>query len=279
MKILVTGGAGFIGSHLCEELAKDPSNEIVSLDNYSSGSVNNEVKGVTYFRKETKYIDELDFNPDIIYHLGEYSRVENSFKDIEQVIRYNKIGTLAVLEYVRKYKCKLIYAGSSTKFGDNGSNSSPYAWSKASNTELVKNYGEWFGIDYAITYFYNVYGGREIKEGKYATLIGLFESKTKSGEPLTVVSPGTQARNFTHISDIISGLILVGKYGSGDSYGIGNDKAYSILDIAESFGGQVIMLPERRGNRMTAPDVSSKTRALGWTPKVDIKDYIKNLGV
>jgi UDP-glucose 4-epimerase len=276
-KILVSGGAGFVGSHLCERLAQDENNEVYSLDNYFTGSENNHVDNVTYIKGDTKNIATLvDFNPDMVYHLGEYSRVEQSFGDIEKVWEYNKDGIFAVLEFVRRAGCKILYAGSSTKFGDGGlgRSASPYAWTKATNTELVMNYGAWFNVPYAITYFYNVYGPREIQTGKYATLIALFKEKMKNDEILTVVSPGTQKRNFTHIDDIVDGLILVGKQGFGDEFGIGSDEAFSILDVAKMYEGEIEMLPERRGNRMTAEVLSEKTKALGWSPKRKLADYI-----
>jgi UDP-glucose 4-epimerase len=279
MKILVTGGAGFIGSHLCEKLADD-GNEVISLDNYSTGSEKNHIDEVVYIKGETTNIDKLiTFSPDIIYHLGEYSRVEQSFDDIEKVWSSNKDGIFAVLQFCRKTKAKLIYAGSSTKFGDGGlgRSQSPYAWTKSSNTELVENYGNWFGIKYAITYFYNVYGGREISTGKYATLIALFKEKYKNREPLTVVSPGTQLRNFTHIEDIISGLVLVGKKGRGDNYGIGCSQSFSILDIAKMFGSEIEFLPERKGNRMSASVVCDKTKSLGWEESYSIENYIRDI--
>lgn len=276
-RILVTGGAGFVGSHLCERLAQDQNNEVYSLDNYFTGSENNHVPNVTYIKGDTVDISNLvHFNPDMLYHLGEYSRVEQSFDDIETVWRYNKDGIFAVLEFVRKAGCKILYAGSSTKFGDGGlgRSASPYAWTKATNTELVINYGNWFNLPYAITYFYNVYGKREISQGKYATLIALLTEKMKKGEDLTVVSPGTQKRNFTHIDDIIDGLVLVGEQGYGDEFGIGSPESFSILAVAGLFGGEVKMLPERKGNRMTADVITDKTRALGWSPKRRLPDYI-----
>ena len=279
MKVLVTGGAGFIGSHLCERLAQD-GNKVTSLDDYSTGSKENHVDGVVYVKGETSNIDKLiTFSPDIIYHLGEYSRVEQSFDDIEKVWSSNKDGIFAVLQFCRKTKAKLIYAGSSTKFGDGGlgRSQSPYAWTKSSNTELVENYGNWFGIKYAITYFFNVYGGREISTGKYATLIALFKEKYKNREPLTVVSPGTQLRNFTHIEDIISGLVLVGKKGRGDNYGIGCSQSFSILDIAKMFGSEIEFLPERKGNRMSASVVCDKTKSLGWEESYSIENYIHDI--
>ena len=194
MNILVTGGAGFIGSNLCEQLSK--KHKIFSLDDYSSGSIDNHINGVSYINAKTKDIFEhIDFKIDLIFHLGEYSRVEQSFDDIEKVIESNIYGTSAVLEFWRERKCKLVYAGSSTKFSDDGSgkNQSPYAYSKSSNTELVKNYGSWYDLPYAITYFYNVYGRREIENGGYATLIALFKQKYLDKEDLTVGKFG-----FTH---------------------------------------------------------------------------------
>lgn len=277
-QILVTGGAGFVGSHLCERLAKDGNNDVYSLDNYFTGSRLNHVPGVTYIEGSTTDIATLiHFSPDMVYHLGEYSRVEQSFDDIEKVWQYNKDGIFRVLEFVRKVGCKILYAGSSTKFGDGGlgRSASPYAWTKASNTELVQNYGAWFSVPYAITYFYNVYGPREIQVGRYATLIALFNEKMKNGEPLTIVSPGTQKRNFTHIDDIIDGLILVGENGYGDEYGIGSEEAYSIKEVAELYGARTEMLPERKGNRMVADVISSKTKKLGWKSKRKLEDYVE----
>ena len=279
-KILVTGGAGFVGSNLCKALVLYENTKVYSLDNYFTGKVENHTDGVQYIKGETLFIDDLiNFKPDIIFHLGEYSRVEQSFEDIKKVWRYNSEGIFAVLEFVKKTRAKLIYAGSSTKFGDNGtgSNASPYAWTKSSNTQLVINYGNWFNIDYAITYFYNVFGKNEISEGKYATLIALFTRNIKKGYPLTIVSPGTQERNFTYIDDIIDGLILVGEKGKGDGYGIGSNKSHKIIEIAKMFNGKIEMLPERNGNRMTAKLVTKKTEALGWKPKYNIEKYIAEL--
>ena len=274
--ILVTGGAGFIGSHLCERLVKE-GNKVTSLDNYFTGKERHHIEGVNYIHAPTNDIRwsvGTKNPPEIIYHLGEYSRVEQSFGDIDLVHEYNTQGTFEVLQYVMLTGAKLIYAGSSTKFSDNGADASPYAFTKAQNTQLVMNYGEWYDIDYAITYFYNVYGGREISEGKYATLIALFQEKIRKGEKLSVVSPGKQKRNFTYIDDIIDALVLIGQHGQGDGYGIGCDKSYSILEVAEMFGGEIEMLPERPGNRMSGEVVTEKTKALGWKAQHSLKDYI-----
>lgn len=274
--ILVTGGAGFIGSHLCEKLA-GMGHRVISLDNYFTGSKANHVPGVEYREGHTKDIEmHVSETPDLVYHLGEYSRVEQSFGDLPLVWEFNKMGTFAVLEFCRKRNVKIVYAGSSTKFGDGGMgrSQSPYAWTKASNTELVENYGAWFNMPYAVTYFYNVYGPREISQGKYATLIALFKEKYRRGEPLSVVSPGTQKRNFTHVLDIVDGLVLVGDDGVGDNFGIGHERAYSVLEVAELFGRPVEMLPPRPGNRMAADIDTSKVRALGWEPKRDLESHI-----
>lgn len=278
-KVLVTGGAGFVGSHLCEELVKRGNYEVYSLDNYFTGSTDNHVPHVTYLKGNASEIATLvNFKPDYIYHLGEYSRVEQSFEDFDKVWDFNKNGIIEVLKFAKKHDSKLIYAGSSTKYGDEGEgrNQSPYAWTKASNTELVNNFAKWFGLNYAITYFYNVYGGREIKSGKYATLIALFKEKVKNGEELTVVSPGTQKRNFTHIDDIVNGLILVGEKGQGDEHGIGNEKAYTILEVAKLFQGHVKMLPERAGNRLSASVMTDKTKSLGWKCTHNLKDHLND---
>jgi UDP-glucose 4-epimerase len=275
--ILVTGGAGFIGSHLCERLARD-GHTVVSLDNYFTGKRENHVSGVTYIEGHTKDIARsVSFRPDLVFHLGEYARVEQSFSDMPIVWESNKDGTFAVLEFCRSNGAKLIYAGSSTKFGDGGMgrDQSPYAWTKASNTELVRNYGTWFGLRYAITYFYNVYGPREIAEGKYATLIARFKQLRSFGKPLGVVSPGSQKRNFTHVEDIVSGLVLIGEKGEGDDFGLGSEESYSVLDIAKMFGGDIVMLPERPGNRMSSSIDTRRSRDLGWKPKWRVEEYIK----
>jgi len=273
---IVTGGAGFIGSHLCDRLVKE-GYKVISLDNYFTGSRSNHVEGVEYREGHTKDIEELvPESPDIIYHLGEYARVEKSFEDVERVWDLNQFGTFAVLELARRRGSKLMYAGSSTKFADGGlgRDQSPYAWSKASMTELVRNYGEWFGLNYAITYFYSVYGERE-RADAYGTVVAIFKEQYRRGLPLSVVAPGDQKRTFTHVDDIVEALVLVGEKGEGDGYGIGAEKEFSILELAELFGSEIIMLPERQGNRQGGVVNSKKTRALGWTPKHSLAENIK----
>lgn len=270
--VLVTGGAGFIGSHLCERLTKDYF--VTSLDNYSTGTKANHVDGVAYIEGHTEDINELvKFKPDLIFHLGEYSRVEQSFGDVGTVVESNIKGTAEVLEFARLTGAKLVYAGSSTKFGDGDS---PYAFTKAKNTELVVKYGEWFGLDYAITYFYNNFGPREISEGPYATLIAKFIQLLKTNEQAKITSPGSQLRNFTHVSDTIDGLLLVAEHGHGDGYGIGNEKDYSVLEIANLMGLKYELVDEKRGNRTISQVHNEKIKDLGWRPKYSLEDYISN---
>ncbi|MBU2330126.1 NAD-dependent epimerase/dehydratase family protein, partial [Patescibacteria group bacterium] len=274
--IVVTGGAGFVGTHLCKKL-QEQGHQVISLDNYFTGSRENHVSGVEYREGHTKDIESLiPESPDLVYHLGEYSRVEKSFEDIETVWDLNKTGTFAVLEFVRRRGAKIVYAGSSTKFADEGfgKDQSPYAWTKATNTELVKNYAAWYGISYAITYFYNVYGPGE-RAGAFGTVIEIYRQSFLKGRPLGVTLPGTQTRNFTHVSDIVDGLVRVGEEGEGDEFGIGDERAYAIQEVAELFGGKTIPLPERAGNRMNSEVDTTRVRLLGWEPKTHLAEYIQ----
>ena len=284
MNILITGGAGFVGSNLAKRLV-DEGNTVHVLDNYFTGKSTNHHQGVIYHKAETiDIIATFCSDPlttiqfDRIFHLGEYSRVEQSFYDIDKVFKYNWESIYQVLKFVKIKQAKLIYAGSSTKFGDDGETkySSPYAFTKHTNTELIKTYCQWFGIKYAITYFYNVYGDNEISSGEYSTVIAKFLHNKSIGETdLPVVLPGTQRRNFTHVKDIVNGLVLVGEKGEGDSYGIGSQQSYNIIEIAEMIGLKVRFVPERKGNRMQAPIITEKTKALGWSEKYNLADFIK----
>lgn len=277
--ILVTGGSGFVGSALIKRLVAD-GHKVISLDNNFAGTAQ-QVPGVDYRTGHTKDVAKIVPEPiDSIFHLGEYSRVEQSLAEPDVVWEANVAGTFGILEFWRArnkndQKCKLVYAGSSTKYGDGGLAriETPYAWTKAANTELVSNYGRWYGLPYAITYFYNVYGPGE-RVGKYGTVIAIFMDRYVKGLPLQVTSPGTQRRNFTHISDIIEGLILVGERGEGDEFGLGNEKSYAMLDVAKLFGGTIEMLPERPGNRQSSDLDTTKSRTLGWSPKVSLEDEI-----
>lgn len=278
--ILVTGGAGHVGSHIIEHLVADKENQIISIDNYSNGSEMNHVRGAEYRRGHTKDINRLmPETPNVVFHLGEYARIAPSFDEPQKVYEYNTLGTFAVVEFCRQRGVgKLVYAASSTKFATQGEerHKNPYSFTKASNVDLINNYGQWYGLPYAICYFYNAFGPRENGIGKYATLIAKFEQKYLKGESFTVDRPGNQKRNFTYVGDLAKGMILTADKGSGDGYALGNAKSFSILEIAEAFGGPIEFTDNYSG-RAESGDASDKARKeLGWETTVDILDYIKD---
>lgn len=279
-KILVTGGAGFVGSNLCKRLSEQ-GNLVVSLDNYSTGSELNHHEDVHYIQGDAADIFDLfGYQPnqfDYIFHLGEYARVEQSFDDYETVMEYNYMSFPVVLDFAKQSNAKLIYSGSSTKFsvGEEGKMMSPYAFTKAQNTEFLKAYSKWNNLEYCIVYFYNVYGDNEIAHGDYATVIAKFLNMVKSGqEHLPITAPGTQRRNFTHVNDIVDGLIMAGFKGTGDGWGIGCDKSYEIQELPKLMGVKPLMMEAKPGNRMAGELKTDKLKALGWECKHSLEDYI-----
>ncbi|KKU82080.1 MAG: ADP-L-glycero-D-mannoheptose-6-epimerase [Parcubacteria group bacterium GW2011_GWA1_47_8] len=283
--ILVTGGAGFIGSNLIERLVQDPNNRVVSLDNYFTGKKENHIPGAEYIEGHTKDIAKLiNFTPDLVYHLGEYSRVAKSLEEPELVWDLNIAGTLSVLEFWRKTKCKLVYAGSSTKFvsarddGVEGRDLSPYTWAKAINSELVHNYGRWYDLPYSTTYFYNVYGhGERGGVDSYGTVIETFKQNFLNNRPHEVRMPGTQTRAFTHVNDTIDALLLVGEKGVRDEYAVSSQDVCSLLDVVNMFGGDVAMLPQTKTSRSSGAMDTAKLEALGWKQKQTLEDYIRKI--
>ncbi len=278
--ILVTGGAGHVGSHVVERLLTDPKNKVIILDNYFTGKQQNCIKGAIYRKGHTKHIAKLvPERPDIVYHLGEYARVAPSFDEPEKVYDLNILGTFSVVEFCRKRSVgKLVYAASSTKFAleGNGRHQNPYSFTKATNVDLIKDYGEWYGLPYAICYFYNAFGPRETGTGKYFTLIAKFEQDYLHGRPLTVDPPGTQKRNFTYVKDLARGITLAGEKGRGDGYSLNNEKQFSVLEIAQAFGGDMVFT-DRYSGRSGTTDISEKARKeLGWETTLDVLDYIKD---
>ncbi len=276
--ILVTGGAGHVGSHVVEQLLADPDNMVISLDNYFNGSEANHLPGADYRHGHTKDIESLiPERVDLVYHLGEFARITPSFEDVELVYDMNIAGTFAVVEYCRKHKVpKLVYAASSTRFAieGNGRHQNPYSFTKAVNVDLIKDYGQWYQLPYAICYFYNGFGPREKGEGKYATLIAKFEQLYLQGKPLPVVNPGTQRRAFTYVKDLARGILLAGEKGWGDGYALGVTESYSILEIAEAFGGPIQIVEGYPGREESSNDPSKARAELGWTPTLDVMDYI-----
>ena len=275
--ILVTGGAGHVGSHVIEQLVADGRDRVISLDNYFNGSPANHIAGAEYREGHTRDIERLvPERPDVVYHLGEYARIAPSFDDVRAVFDMNMTGTFAVAEFCRTRKVKkLVYAASSTKFaieGD-GRHQNPYSFTKAANVDLINDYGRWYRLPYAICYFYNAFGPRERGDGTYATVIAKFEQQYLRGEPMTVVRPGTQRRAFTYVKDLARGIILTAKKGKGDGYALGVTRTRSIVEIARAFGGPVKLVAGYPG-RAEAKNPVGKARALGWKPTVDVMDYI-----
>ena len=278
--ILVTGGAGHIGSHIIEELVKNPDNKVISLDNYFNGSQENHIKGAEYRTGHTKDIDELiPETPNIVYHLGEYARIAPSIEEPQKVFDMNILGTFAVVEFCRQRQVgKLVYAASSTKFAAEGQErfANPYSFTKANNVDLINCYGRWYNLPYAICYFYNAFGPRENGNGKYATLIAKFEQDYLNNQPLTVVKPGTQKRNFTYVKDLVHGMILVGEKGNGDGYSLSNQKEYSVLEIAQAFGGPIEYIDGQPGRTESGHAPDKAREELGWDTTVNVLDYIKD---
>ncbi len=283
--ILVTGGAGFIGSNLCARLVQE-GHTVISLDNYFTGSRENHVLGVDYREGHTKDIEQhIPETPDLIYHLGEYSRVAKSLEEPALVFYLNVAGTFGVLEFWRNKKCKLVYAGSSTKMvgaredGTLGRDLAPYTWMKAANSELVQNYARWYELPYAVTYFYNVYGpGERAGVDGYGTVIETFKQQYLAGKPLTVREPGTQTRAFTHVDDTTNGLMLVGEKGLSDEYGIAAQEEFSLLDAAHLFSDDIVMLPPTLTTRSEAGIADTRPiRALGWKQTMLLPEYIKEV--
>jgi UDP-glucose 4-epimerase len=273
MNILVTGGAGYIGSNLIKHLKENTDATITSLDNYFTGQEANHIKGVEYIQDCTWKINELP-KQDIVYHFGEYSRVVPSFKDVEYLMTTNLWGTSRVLEQCKRWNAKLIYSASSSKFGGN-ENLSPYSWVKAKMVELIKNYSEWYGLKHEVCYFYNVYGKNHISEGDYATVIGIFEKQYKEGKALTIVGDGKQSRQFTHIDDIVNALDKVRMKDSNKEWYLSSDVEYKIIDVAKMFTDNIKFIPERKGERYKAVSIKNDTKeVLNWETKNNLKDYI-----
>jgi UDP-glucose 4-epimerase len=281
---LVTGGAGFVGSHLVRRLLREePDVRVVSLDNYFTGLRTNEVDDprVTYLDASTVDIAKAwvgaDLpNPAVVFHLGEYSRIVQSFDEIDLAWEFNLHGTKEVVKFAKAAGARLVYAGSSSKFGNAGEDQhlNPYAWTKAKNVEYIRNFADWYGLDYVVTYFYNVYGPGQIREGRYATVIGIFERQYERGDPLTVVAPGTQTRDFTHVDDIVEGIVLCAARGSGDGYLLGSGTEWPVVDVARLFDVPYVLVPAKRGEREHGRADATKARDLGWAPRYTLDAYV-----
>ena len=282
--IVVTGGAGFIGSNLIKLLLKKTKFRIISIDNYSTGKIKNQIlsKRVNYINADTKNIFDTLQNYknkiNSIFHFGEFARIYQSFLKMNECIDSNSIGSNAVFNFCLVNNIKLIYSATSATIGNNGSdkNLSPYAFTKAKNLELLENLKKWFKFKYEVIYFYNVYGPLQISEGRMATVIGIFENQFKNKKPLTVVKPGTQSRRFTHVDDTVAACFYAWKKNKCRHYSISNKKSYTILEVAKLFGDKIKYLPSRPGERyasaLTNMNLSNKVNKLFG--KINLRDYI-----
>ena len=282
--IIVTGGAGFIGSNLIELLLKRTNKKIISLDNYSSGFKKNHIKSsqVKYIKGDTINIQKhlLKYKNKIqsIFHFGEFPRIFQSFNKLNGCFKSNSIGSYAVFKFCLDNKIKLIYSATSASLGNNGNdkNLSPYSFTKSKNLEMLENLKKWFKFKFEVIYFYNVYGFRQIKKGPIATVVGIFEDQYKNNKKLTVVKPGTQTRNFTHIDDTVNALEIIADKGLGDEYGIANPHSYSINEVAQLISSNIGYLDENKANRQSSKILTEKTLALGWKPQKHLHEYIKS---
>ena len=283
--IIVTGGAGFVGSNLISYLLKKTKFKILSLDNYSSGFKKNHIKNkrVSYMKANTKDIFSLVKNPKkikAVFHFGEFARIYQSFINMNECIDSNTVGTNSIFNFCLKNKIKLIYSATSASLGNKGKdkNLSPYAFTKAKNLELLENLKKWFNFRFEVIYFYNVYGPKQISKGKMSTVIGIFEEAYNNKKPLPVVSPGTQTRRFTHIDDTIRVCYLAWRKNLSRHYTISSKNSYSIIEVAKMFKSKIKYLKKRPGERyasaLTKMNLSNKVyRYFG---KIKLKDYINN---
>ena len=284
--IVVTGGAGFIGTNLIKLFLKKTKFKIISVDNYSSGTIKNHIKSnrIIYIKGETKNISKIlslkKNKINSIFHFGEFARIYQSFLKMNECIDSNTIGSNAIFNFCLANKIKLIYSATSASIGNRGKdkNLSPYAFTKAKNLELLENLKKWYKLRFEILYFYNVYGPNQISVGNMATVIGIFERLYKQGKTLTIVRPGTQSRRFTHVDDTVEACYQAWKKNKCFHYSITNKKSYTILEVAKLFGGKSKLLPSRKGERFASAltNMNLSNKVIKIFGKRSLENYVKN---
>ncbi len=284
--ILITGGAGFVGSNLISFFLKKTKYNIISLDNYSSGHRRNHIinKRVKYINGETKNIKLLIKKPKNIhsvFHFGEFARIYQSFINMSECIESNTIGTNSVFNFCLENNIKLIYSATSATLGNKGNdkNLSPYAFTKAKNLELLENLKKWYKFKFEVIYFYNVYGPKQISTGKMSTVIGIFEEAYKKNKPLPVVRPGTQSRRFTHIDDTVAVCYMAWKKNLSRHYSISHKESYTIIEVAKMFKSKIKYLKRRPGERYASAlaNMNLSNKVYKYFGKIKLKEYIKNI--
>ncbi|MDB4081438.1 NAD-dependent epimerase/dehydratase family protein [Candidatus Pelagibacter sp.] len=286
-EIVVTGGLGFIGSNFVKYLDKKLNNHKIiiydkSKKNYKKINLRSKKNKISIIIANTLNIEKKlsKFKKiNTIFHFGEFSRIVKSFDHANECFTSNTLGTFKVLKFCKDNNIKVVYSASSSKFGNNGSDEhlSPYSWTKSKNIELIKNFYNWYGLKYEIVFFYNVYGNGQSRYGKLAAVIGIFEGQYLQNKPLTVVSPGTQLRDFTHVDDIVNGTYLAWKKNLNKEYLLGTGKLLSIINIAKLFNHKIKKIPSRQGERLSSTKISNDTfKILKYKPKIKIQDYLKN---
>ena len=285
--LVVTGGAGFVGSNLIKHLIKNTKFKIISIDNYSSGNRYNHIKEkrIIYIKGTTLNIENIlkNYKSKIhtLFHFGEFSRIYQSFESLDTCLETNSISSNSVFKFCLKNKIKLVYSATSSSLGNKGfdRNLSPYSFTKSKNLELLDNLKKWFNFKFEVIYFYNVYGPGQISKGKMATVIGIFEDHYKNKKPLPVVMPGSQTRRFTHIQDSIETVYFAWKKNKCKHYAITSKKSWTILDVAKMFGGKIKYLPPRKGERYASAltKMSLTNKVVKRYGKKSLKDYVKSI--
>lgn len=277
MKVMITGGMGYIGTNLAMDLVLK-GEDVVVVDDLSNSNPYNAIQGVEYKILHTKDLVESDLDGiKKVFHLGEFSRIVPSFEEVDKVFDSNILGTFNVIELCRKKEVPIIYGASSTRLCEEGDSHSPYAFFKSTIVNLIKNYGKWYGLQFSICYFYNVYGNEfTLKRSQYDSVVSIFNRQMNNGEPLTITGDGSQERDFTFAGDITDGLLLASENIKNEEYELGSGEKFTIRELAEMFEGEIKYIPGRPGDRKTSlADVETTKQKLGWVPRMKLRDWVK----